>query len=149
MPESNVDVRAQAIRELGEKQFALMMQNTPHRICGLLTARGRSVEWEKAFLHIALHFGPDHRKPSHTVFRKKFCNEAAVKDLVRQAANAPSTVICTKLTIDGVPLGRPGIKIVRAFREPIGSTADLLCLVVIADFQGTLITAFPGTSKEL
>lgn len=149
MPEADLDARAQAIRELGEKQFALMMQNTPHRICGLLTARGRCVEWEKAYRHIALHFTPDRRKPSHTVFRKKFCDEALVKDLVRQAADAPSAVTCIKLNIAGAPLGRPGIKIVRAFREAIGTGADLLCLVVIADFQGTLITAYPSSSKDL
>jgi hypothetical protein len=121
----------------------------PKRICGLLTARGRSAEWEKAFEHIATHFRNDPGKPTHTRFRKKYCDEAAMKDLIRRAAHAPSTLTGIKLTIAGMPIGRDGVKIVRKFSEPIGDEVDLLCLIIIADLQGTLMTAYPGKVEDL
>ena len=147
MPSPTVDLEFQAERELGKKYVALMKQNTPRRICGLLTARGRNDEWRKAFEHIALHFNSaPPGKPAHTVFQQKYRNEEAVKDLIRQAANAPSSVSVVKLTIDASPLGRPGIMITRRFPHQVGIIDDQKCLAVIADYQGTLITAYPRTS---
>lgn len=139
----------------------------PRRICGLLTARGRWAEWEKAFEHIAMHFRPmpmepwnvvevDQQsdsttieKPRHSLFHKKYRNERAVKELIRRAVAGPSAVMPTRLKIAGKPLGRDAVKIVRHFAEPVGDTPDLVCVVVIADSQGTLITAYPGTKKAL
>jgi hypothetical protein len=149
MPQDDKDIEAQIEQALGKKQAALMKQNTPRRICGLLTARGRWVEWEKAFQHIAAHFEAGPAKPSHTRFLKKYCDEEAVKDLIKRAAGKPSTVSFAKLNISGMPTGRPGIKIVRAFAEPVGDRPDLVCLVIVADSQGTLVTAYPGTKEEL
>lgn len=147
MSRTDEDVEAQIERALGQKQAALMKLNTPRRICGLLTARGRSVEWEKAFEHIEAHFRSDSGKPSHTRFQKKYCDEDAVKDLIKRAAAAPSTVAFARLNIHGMPIGRPGIKMVRDFGQPIGDRPDLVCLIIIADSQGTLVTAYPGTKQ--
>lgn len=150
MSQDELDAKAHAERELGQKQAALMKLNTPNRICGLLTARGRSDEWDKAFEHIAAHFRADPlNKPSHTLFHKKYCEKEAVKALIMKAAAGPSSVIWAKLKIGGLPLGRPAIKIVREFPEQIGDRADLVCLVIIADHQGKLVTAYPGAKKEL
>ena len=121
----------------------------PGRICGLLTARGRSAEWEKAFEHISEHFKFDPTKPTHTLFREKYCEEDAVKELIKRAAAAPSSVTPRKLNIAGFPIGRDGVKIVRIFAEPIGNRPDLICLLIIADLQGTLITAYPGARADL
>jgi hypothetical protein len=130
-------------------EFGDSLARIPRRICGLLTARGRSAEWEKAFEHIALHFKNDLGKKAHTRFRKKYCNEAAVKELILRAANAPSSVKITKLTIAGLPLGADGIKIVRTFSEPIGDSEDLTCLLIITNAQGTLMTAYPAPIESL
>jgi hypothetical protein len=123
--------------------------SVPGRICGLLTARGRSAEWEKAFEHISMHFKNDPTKQSHTRFRRKYCEEHAIKELIKRACTAPSSVKSIKLTIAGMPIGRDGVKIVRTFAEPIGDGPDLMCLIVIADSQGALMTAYPGTKEDL
>jgi hypothetical protein len=149
MSQKDREVEAQVEQALGQKLAALMKQNIPRRICGLLTARGRCVEWEKAFEHVSAHFRSDASKPSHTRFHKKYCDQEAVKDLIKRAAAAPSGVTFARLTIGGIPLGRPCIKIVRAFGEVIGDRPDLVCLIVIADSQGTLVTAYPGTTSDL
>jgi hypothetical protein len=44
---------------LGKKLTALMKANAASRVVGLLTARGRSDEWQVAFEHIAEHFAPN------------------------------------------------------------------------------------------
>jgi hypothetical protein len=36
------------VQEIGVKLTGILKENTPGRICGLLTARGRSSEWETA-----------------------------------------------------------------------------------------------------
>jgi hypothetical protein len=149
MSHNDKDAEAQIVKELGQKQAALMKQNAPTRISGLLTAHGRSVEWDKAFEHISSHFKADAGKPSHARFDKKYCDQEAVKGLIKQAANNPSSVTYAKLTIGGAPIGRPGIKIVRAFGEAVGDRPDLVCLIIMADSRGTLVTAYPGTTREL
>jgi hypothetical protein len=148
MSQNDKDVEAQIVQALGQKQAALMKKNTPSRICGLLTARGRCVEWEAAFEHISPHFKANSGKPSHTRFHDKYCDQEAVKDLIKRAAGAPSSVTYTKLTTDGIPVGRPAIKIVRDFGEPVGDRPDLVCLIIVADSQGKLVTAYPGTRKD-
>ena len=132
-----------------DKDIDNMLVTTPRRICGLLTARGRSAEWEKAFVHISTHFRSDLSKPTHTCFQKKYCDQEAVKELIKRAAGAPSSVRPAKLTIGSMPVGRDCIIIVRDFAEPIGDTTDLTCLIIVADSQGNLITAYPGTKKDL
>jgi hypothetical protein len=39
-------------QEIGVKLTGILKENTPGRICGLLTANGRSLEWETALEHI-------------------------------------------------------------------------------------------------
>jgi hypothetical protein len=51
------------VQEIGVKLTGILKENTPGRICGLLTARGRSSEWETALEHIGEHFGPLPGKP--------------------------------------------------------------------------------------
>lgn len=144
------EAEAQIVRMLGEKQAALMKQRTPSRICGLLTAAGRSDEWEKAFEHISLHFLKTiPGKPAHSQFHKKYREKEALKQLIKEAASRPSAVRYVMLTIDAEPRGGPGIKIVRAFPQPVGDRPDLNCLLVFADHHGTLKTARPGTTKEM
>jgi len=135
--------------EIGVKQATMLRANACSRVCGLLAARGRNEEWERAFQHISAHFRIDPTKPSHNVFARKYCSRHAIKDLLFRAASGPSNVTLIKLTIDGRPTGRSGVKIVRRFGESIGDGAELRCLVIIADAQGTLVTAYPATDGDL
>jgi len=142
------DVEAELVKARGQKLTDLIIRKAPSRICGLVSANGRSVEWEKAFSHIAIHFKADPSKPTNTVFNKKYCDEFAVKELIKRAAGRPSSVNWTNLTLEGRPSGRLGIKIVRDFGEPVGDKPDLVCLRVLADDQGNLLTAYPVTRKD-
>ena len=38
--------------------------------------------------------------------------------------------------------------IVREFRENVGEQPEQTCLIIVADFQGKLITAFPATPAQ-
>ena len=138
------EIDRQVETELGIKHAALAKANACTRVCGLLMARGRSIEWERALQHIAEHFHSDLSKASHTVFARKYRNADAIKQLLYRAASGPSSVILTKLTIDGRPTGRPGVKIIREFGEPVGELPSLRWLVIIADAHGTLVTAYPA-----
>ena len=119
-----------------------------NRICGVLTARGRSAEWDKAFEHISLHFAADLTKPSHTLFDKKYRSPEAIKDLIKRAASHPSSIKSTKLRIAGSPGEVMATKIVRHFAVQIGDTPALDCLLIIADEGGALVTAYPCTQAE-
>jgi hypothetical protein len=130
--------------ELGVKQAALAKANACTRVCGLLMARGRSLEWERALEHISEHFRPDSSKKSHAVFARKYRNPDAIKKLLYRAASGPSSVVLTKLTVDGRPTGRPAVMIVREFGEAVGEQPSYRWLVIIADAHGTLITAYPS-----
>jgi len=135
--------------QIGVKQAALLKANACSRVCGLLMARGRSEDWERAYEHISEHFRFDPIKPSHGVFARRYCARDAIKTLLFRAASGPSNVTLIKLTIGGRPTGRSGVKIVRQFGEAIGDSPELRCLVIIVDAGGTLITAYPATEDEL
>lgn len=67
-------------------------------------------------------------KPVHAMFRKKFRDRDRRKEYIRRTVSGPSTVRLSKLQ---------------------GEDADQVCLVVVADFQGRLVTAFPTTRWKL
>jgi hypothetical protein len=141
---SNPTIHDRVEAEIGVQKAALLKANACSRVCGLLMARGRIDEWERAYQHIAEHFYVDATKPSHSVFARRYRLRDAIKALVFRAASAPSSVHLTKLTIDGRPTGRAGVEIVRRFGEPIDETSKMTSLVIIADAQGALITAYPS-----
>jgi hypothetical protein len=126
-----------------------MKTNAASRVCGLLTARGRSDEWEVALEHIREHFVRLPHKPTHSVFRAKYRDPEALKELLKRAASGPSTVVATRATIEGNPSGRPCVKIVRQFGQPVGEEPDQVCVVLIVDHGGTLMTAYPATTTAL
>jgi hypothetical protein len=141
-------MESQIIEAIGVKLAGILKDNTPSRICGLLTARGRNAEWERALEHISDHFHPMPGKPSHSMFCKRLRDPELLKQFVRRAASAPSTIRLSKLTLPARgPVGVPCVLIIREFKEAIGMDADQTCLIVIADFQGKLITTYPATKK--
>lgn len=146
MADDEVSLDRQIEASLGRKQAALLKANACTRVCGLLTAAGRSGQWEEAFKHISLHFGSDPSKPSHSGFAKRYRDKEVLRELIKRAASAPSTVQLTKLNIDGRPVGREGVKIVRRFGESVGESPEMVFLVIITDAQGKLITAYPSGS---
>jgi hypothetical protein len=77
-------------QEIGVKLTGILKENTPGRICGLLTAKGRSLEWETALEHIGEHFGPLPGKPKHSIFCRKLRNPDTLKDYIKRTASAPS-----------------------------------------------------------
>jgi hypothetical protein len=142
LPKSDATEQVEA--ELGVKQAALAKANASTRVCGLLMARGRSVEWERALEHISEHFRADPSKESHAVFAKKYRSAEAVRTLLYRAASGPSSVELTRLTVDGRPVGRPAVKIVREFGEAVGEIPSFRWLIIITDARGSLITAYPA-----
>ena len=102
-----------------------------------------------------MHFAqaPVDAKHRHSVFKQKYRNSDTVKELVRRAASAPSRVVATRLTIETLSgreaIGRPCVKIVRRFGDAVGEDETEVCLVIIVDHGGTLITAYPATTKAL
>jgi hypothetical protein len=134
---------------LGEKRTAMMKANACSKICGMLTAPGRSWEWDEAFEHISQHFHPVAGKPTHTIFQRKYRDSERLKILIRNAAAHPSTVKLTLLTIDGVPSGAPAVQIGRQFRELIGEEDGQVCLRIISEEKGRLITAYPVSMDDL
>jgi hypothetical protein len=86
----------------------------------------------------------------HTIFRKKFRDKSVLKEYVRRAVSAPSTVRLSLLRdADDRPVGSPCALIVREFNEALGEQSDEVCLVVMADFQGKLATTYPATKTVL
>jgi hypothetical protein len=149
-PLSDPGIERRIIEEIGVKLAGILKEKTPGRICGLLTAKGRHPEWEKALEHISDHFRPDKNKSTHTMFRKKFRDQDRLKEYVRRTVSGPSTVRLSKLHDgDARPVGSPCALIIREFNEPLGEEADQVCLVVVADFQGKLVTAYPTTKSKL
>jgi hypothetical protein len=148
-PFSSSAMERMVTQEIGVKLMGILKENTPGRICGLLTAKGRGPEWETALEHIAEHFGPLPGKPKHSIFCRKLHNPDTLKDYIKRTASAPSLLRMSKLTDDlGQPTGRPCLLIVREFRENVGEQPEQTCLIVVADFQGKLITAFPATRAQ-
>lgn len=147
---SDTDIEQQIIEAIGVKLAAILKEKTPSRICGLLTAKGRNAEWEKALEHISDHFKPINGKPTHTLFRKKFRDTDMLKQYVKRAVSGPSMIKLSKLRdLDARPVGSPCLLIIREFQEPIGEEPDQMFLVIIADFQGKLVTVYPATKKIL
>jgi hypothetical protein len=146
---SPVEIERQVIQEIGEKMAEFLKGSSPaNRICGLLTAKGRSPEWEKALEHISDHFRHIPTKEKHSVFRSKFRDPDTLKEYMKRAASAPSAIRLSRETIDGRPVGTPCALIIREFKEPLGENPDELCLVIVIDHRGTLVTAIPKTKKD-
>jgi hypothetical protein len=137
------------IELIGEQRAQILKINTPGRICGMLTARGRNWEWEKALEHIRLHFFEAPHKEAHSRFVKKLCDPDRLKDYVKRATCSPSSTVLTRQNIGGKPIGTPCLLIMRNFNEPIGLEPGQSWLVVIADFQGKLVTAYPDSEATL
>lgn len=148
-PPSDASIERQVIEAIGVKLAGLLKDNTPARICGLLTAKGRNAEWEKALEHIADHFKAMPDKPTNSIFRKKFRDSGKLKEYIKRAAAAPSTLRLSKLTdLFGRPVGVPCMLIIREFKEPLGEEPEQTCLIIVADFQGKLVTAYPATKGQ-
>jgi hypothetical protein len=148
-PPSDAEIERQVIEAIGVKLAGLLKDNTPSRICGLLTARGRSPEWERALDHISDHFRPMPGKPSHAIFCKRLRDPAALKQYIKRAASAPSALRLSKLTdAFGRPMGVPCMLIIREFKEQLGEASAQTCLIIVADFQGKLVTAYPTTREK-
>jgi len=146
---SEMEILRRIEASLGEKRTAMMKANACSKICGMLTAPGRSWEWDEAFEHISEHFRPIPAKPTHTIFQRKYRDSERLKGLIRNAAAHPSTVKLTLLTIDGIPSGAPAIQIGRQFRELIGEEDGQICLRIISEEKGRLITAYPISMEGL
>ena len=138
------------IEAIGAHAAGILKTNTPSRICGMLTARGRIPEWEKALEHIFGHAGSGSGKDAHSRFTKRLRDPERLKEYIKQAASAPSATVLSRLT-DGYsqPTGTPCLLIMRAFKEQIGEGADQNWLLVVANHQGKLVTAYPQSEKEL
>lgn len=137
------------INELGVRLTALLKQRGPGRISGMVTAKGRNAEWEKAFEHISTHFRREKGKATHTQFCRKFRDQDKLKELIRDAAAAPSSSVLSRCTdLWARPLGSPCLLILRKFSEPIGEDADQNWLLIVVDWQGKLVTAYPGSEAK-
>jgi hypothetical protein len=139
-------VELEIIAELGIRHAAGLKSHACSKVCGLLT-RDRG-GWAKAFEHISDHFRPMPEKESHALFARKYRSEDAIWKLIYNAASKPSELKLTKLTIAGEKIGRPAVEIVRNFGETIGEDPWHNRLRIFVDFQGNLITAYPGPGLQ-
>jgi hypothetical protein len=148
-PPSDPEIERQVIQSIGSKLAGLLKDNTPSRICGLLTAHGRNPEWEAALEHISDHFHSMPDKDKHSVFCKKLRDPTVLKQYIKRAASAPSMLRLSRLTgALSKPVGAPCMLIIREFKEQLGDDASQTCLIIVADFQGKLVTAYPASSRE-
>jgi hypothetical protein len=150
LPSADAEMERQIVEIIGTKLAGILKEKTPSRICGLLTAKGRSGEWEAALEHISSHFGPMPDKSRHNIFRKKFRDADTLKKYVKQAASGPSLVRLSRLR-DGYAeaTGTPCLLIIREFQEPVGEEPVQVFLVIVADFQSKLVTTFPPSKKQV
>ena len=150
LPSADAEIERQIVEIIGTKLAGILKENTPRRICGLLTAKGRSREWETALEHISDHFGPMPDKSRHNIFRKKFRDADTLKQYIKRAASGPSLIRLSRIR-DGYnqPTGTPCLLIIREFQEPLGEEPEQVFLVVIADFQGKLVTTYPASKKQV
>jgi hypothetical protein len=138
------------IEVIGVQAAGILKTNTPGRICGMLTAKGRIAEWEKALEHISGHSGSGGDKQAHSRFTTMLRDPEKLKEYVKRAASAPSATVLSRLTDNnGQPTGTPCLLIMRAFKEPIGQEAEQNWLVIVADHQGKLVTAYPQSEDQL
>jgi hypothetical protein len=143
MPKDQVQVEREIIAELGKRGAEGLKANACSRVCGLLQRQGD--DWDKAFEHISDHFKQIPGKPSHALFHKRFRSKEGVRQLLYRAASGPSEIRFTKLNVHGDRFGKPAIEIVRRFGEPIGEDPTHTRLRIFTDYQGNLITAYPGS----
>lgn len=132
------------IKEIGKRLPKLAAKKAGSRIVGHMTRNSRA--WTKAFAHMRTHFKNIPGKPSHAIFVKKFRNEAALKQLIRQAATTPSRkAVTTKLKVGAENIGRPAVIIEREFSQAIGNIGNEACKIlrIVVDFTGRPITAYP------
>ncbi len=144
MAKTQAQIEREIIAELGERRATGLKSSACSRVCGLLVRQGD--DWDKAFEHISDHFQPIPEKPSHVLFHKKYRDKEALRRLLYRAASGPSEVRLTKLRIHGDHFGKPAIEIVRQFGESIGENAQQTRLRMFVDYQGNLITAYPGSA---
>lgn len=133
-----------AVKEIGERLARLAVKKAGTRVLGHIARNSK--EWRKAFEHIAEHFGPVPGKAVHAIFEPKYCSKEAIEELVKKALGKPGrSPVLSKLTIDGVPMGKPAVVIEREFVEVIGREGDteLRILRIVVDFTGRPVTAFP------
>lgn len=150
LPSADAELERQIIETIGTKLAGILKENTPSRICGLLTAKGRNREWEAALRHISSHFAPMPDKSRHNIFRKKFRDGDMLKKYVKQASARPSLLRLSRLRDGyGDSTGTPCLLIIREFQEPLGEEPEQLYLVIVADFQGKLVTTFPASKKQI
>jgi hypothetical protein len=143
MSKDRAQIEREIIAEIGEQRAAGLKANACTRVCGVLVRRG--VDWDKAFEHISDHFKQLPGKPSHVLFHKRFRTKEALRQLLFRAASGPSEIRLTKLKVHGDHFGKPAIEIVRQFGESIGESPLHTRVRIFIDYQGTLITAYPGS----
>ena len=144
MPGPADAIAKKALKEIGKKAAKIAVRKAGSRFFGHITRKSRF--WSKAFEHIAEHFEPAANKASHAIFEPKFRNVEAIETLLKKALSGPTRhPVLTKLTIDGVPAGKPAVVIERQFTEVIGRAGKAECRIlrIVVDFTGRPITAFP------
>jgi hypothetical protein len=133
-----------AEKEVGKGLVKLAAKKAASRILGKLAVNSKA--WGKAFVHIAEHFGPVEGKASHAIFTESLRSKTAIEKLLRQAltklGRAP---VVGKLTISGVPAGKPCVILEKEFAEVIGKIEDKPCKIlrIVVDYTGKPITAYP------
>jgi hypothetical protein len=145
MPGPADAIEKKVIKEIGKKAAKMAVRKAGSRFLGHITRKSRV--WIKAFEHIAEHFEPAAGKASHAIFEPKFRSLEAVETLLKKALSGASRQpLLTKLTIDGVPAGKPAVVIERQFTEVIGRAGKTECRIlrIVVDFTGRPITAFPA-----
>ena len=149
--QEQAQIEREIVAELGTRQAAGLKENAPSRIVGVLVRNGD--DWDRAFEHIADHFGPNPQKRKHNVYVKKYRSKEALRQLLLEAARKPSEIRLTKLRVHDAHLGKPAVEVVRQFGVTIGeeidqegtkSSKELRRLRMFIDFQGNLITAYPA-----
>jgi hypothetical protein len=85
---SDAQIESRIIEAIGVKLAGILKDNTPSRICGLLTAKrakrgmGACAGAHQRSLH------PMPGKPSHSMFCKKLRDPAVLKEYIKKAASA-------------------------------------------------------------
>jgi len=137
-------ITKKAVKEIGKRAAKLAVRKAGSRFFGHITRKSRV--WLKAFEHIAEHFDAVPGKASHAIFEPKFRSMEAIENLLKKALSGPSRhPILTKLTIDGVPAGKPAVVIERQLTEVIGRSGKTECRIlrIVVEFTGRPVTAFP------
>lgn len=143
------------IKETGEALAKLALKKAGKRLASKLFLKSRA--WQKAFVHVAEHFNLKAlaQKAVHTVFVDALRSRGALEGFLKETALKPTRKIISRMTIDGVPAGKPVVVLEREFSQVIGETfaktqggqierkAACKILRIIVDFTGRPITAYP------